>query len=367
MNAAPLEGVPVMLSGTKSAATTTDSNGSYSFSKLRAGGNYTITPVRPGMTFIPASRALSKLLRDESADFTSVIQPNVYKITGRVTDTRGPLAGAKINLEGSKLTSTLTDANGYYTFSDLREGGSYSVIPKGHLSFSPASRSFNNLRRNESADFSAKDQPVVYRISGRVRNAHQPLNGIRIKLDGTKSGSTTTDTNGYYSFTGLSAGGDYTITPSARLRFAPSHRSLNNLRQDGLADFLVEQENQTDEPDKFNDTTATACTDADQARERDALLNKYAATWERGIESEKPRIIEQAIKAQLPGVNAQSVEATAGLGSIRYDVAFDKCKPRVVTVNYQWQVKLYFNGESRAAAVRKRKTCGRVLGAWICH
>lgn len=356
-----------MLTGARSASTTTDSKGSYSFTKLRAGGNYTITPIRPGVTFIPGSRSLSKLSRDESADFTSVVQPNVYKISGRVTDTRGPLGGVKISLEGSKLTSTLTDANGYYSFSDLREGGSYSVIPKGQLGFNPASRSVNNLRQNESADFSAMDQPVVYNISGRVRNAHQPLNGIRITLDGTKSGSTTTDTNGYYSFNGLSAGGNYTITPRAPLRFTPSIRSLNNLRQDGLADFFVEQEVETDEPDKLDETTETACTDADQVRERDSLLNKYAATWERGIESEKPRVIEQAIKDQLPGVNTQRVEATASLGPIRYDVAFHKCKPRVVNASYQWQVKLYFNGESKASAVRKRKTCAKVLGAWVCH
>jgi hypothetical protein len=55
------------------------------------------------------------------------------------------------------LTSMTTDANGYYAFSELREGGIYTVTPKGQLKFTPPRRSFGDLRRNESADFFQSD------------------------------------------------------------------------------------------------------------------------------------------------------------------------------------------------------------------
>ena len=63
------------------------------------------------------------------------------------------LSSVKIKLEGSKLTSIWTDANGYYSFSDLRAGGSYTIAPVAAGKFKPSSRTFNDLRRDESADF----------------------------------------------------------------------------------------------------------------------------------------------------------------------------------------------------------------------
>jgi hypothetical protein len=54
------------------------------------------------------------------------------------------------------LTSTTTDADGNYTFGDLRAGGSYTITPRAGGSFSPASRYFDSLRRDEPADFLAQ-------------------------------------------------------------------------------------------------------------------------------------------------------------------------------------------------------------------
>ena len=146
----PIGGVKIMLAGAKTASTTTDANGNYTFSELQAGGRYTITPgVR--MHFTPPSRSFNNLQQDESANFS--VPPQVYKISGRVMSATQPLGGVKVKLEGSKLTSTTTDAGGNYTFGDLRAGGSYTITPRALTSFKPASRSFDNLRRDESADF----------------------------------------------------------------------------------------------------------------------------------------------------------------------------------------------------------------------
>jgi hypothetical protein len=72
-----------------------------------------------------------------------------------------PLSGVKIKLEGSKLTLIWTDANGYYAFSDLRAGGDYIISPMAPMNFKPSSRTFNDLRRDESADFFGKNDATL--------------------------------------------------------------------------------------------------------------------------------------------------------------------------------------------------------------
>jgi hypothetical protein len=60
--------------------------------------------------------------------------------------------------------------------------------------------------------------PVVpLQISGHVTSAATgaALPGVVLTLSGTGSGTATTDGNGTYSFAGLAAGGNYTITPAA--------------------------------------------------------------------------------------------------------------------------------------------------------
>ena len=145
-----LRDVKISLEGSKLTSTTTDANGYYSFSDLRADGTYTITP-RGAMPFDPPRRTFNNLRHDESADFTVKIP--VYQISGRVLSLAGPRGGVTVALEGSKLTSTTTDNNGYFSFGDLRAGGDYTVTPRGQLRFTPPRRSFNNLQRDGSGDF----------------------------------------------------------------------------------------------------------------------------------------------------------------------------------------------------------------------
>ncbi len=151
-----------------------------------------------------------------------------------------PLGGIKILLGGSKTASTISDANGKYAFSGLSAGGNYTITPGAQMNFSPASRSLNNLRQDESADFSVPSES--YKISGRVMSASQPLGGIKILLGGSKTAWTTSDANGNYAFSDLRAGDSYTITPGAQMNFKPASRSFNNLRRNESADFVVPSE-----------------------------------------------------------------------------------------------------------------------------
>jgi len=80
--------------------------------------------------------------------------PNpVYKISGRVMSLAGPLSKIRISLEGPTASSSTTDANGYYAFGNLVAGTSYTITPLNQLRIAPTHHYFENLRRDESADF----------------------------------------------------------------------------------------------------------------------------------------------------------------------------------------------------------------------
>jgi hypothetical protein len=351
-NNQPLGGVKVSLEGSKSVSQTTDGNGYYAFGDLRAGGSYKVSP-RGQMGFSPLSRNLDNLRRDESADFT--VETPVFKISGRVTSPSQPLAGVKISLAGSKLTSTTTDGNGYYAFSELREGGSYTVTPKAQMKLNPPSRSFDNLRRDEPADFVGREQFELYKISGRVTDARGPLVGITIRLDGTKTDSTATNASGNYTFSNLPAGGNYNITTRAEMKFKPANHSFDNLRHDESADFLGQNDPPPPPP-------PNPCSEADQNRALNTLRS-FEPRWRQQIEGERARII----KENVPG-DIQAAHAEASLGEIDFQYAFPKpCKAAVVTARYVWQIVSPLASGRKSVSRQRIIGCGKFLGGWVCH
>ena len=77
---------------------------------------------------------------------------------------------------------------------------------------------------------------TTYTISGQVNlSGGGALSGVTVMLSGGAGGSTTTDSSGNFSFTGLAAGGSYTVTPSlSGYSFSPLSQTFNNLhRQPG--------------------------------------------------------------------------------------------------------------------------------------
>ncbi len=276
----------------------------------------------------------------------------VYRISGQATGVDKPLAGITIKLDGARVALATTDERGYFSFNDLSGGASYVITPVAGptINFTPRSRSFNNLSRNESTNFVG--QSSSYKISGRVTDGSQPLGGIKIKLVGTMLTAHTTDANGYYAFTDLRSGGSYTVTPlSDQTNFTPGNRSFTNLTQDESANFsgVVQR-----------DLPPEVCTEDDQARARDALLRRYSGEWQRTIESEEARIIAETLTRNVPvGVEPRTTEATASLGAIRYEVAFIGCAPDTVTAIYEWKVSMLLNGTRKSVLVPKRRNLQR--------
>ncbi len=58
-------GVTVNLSGTQSGSKVTDASGNYSFAGLPMGGNFTVTPSKAGLSFVPASKSFTNLSADQ--------------------------------------------------------------------------------------------------------------------------------------------------------------------------------------------------------------------------------------------------------------------------------------------------------------
>jgi hypothetical protein len=235
---APLAGVTVTLSGAQSATTTTDAAGRYSFAGLTAGANYTVTPSRANYTFAPASLSFNNLSGDQAGNFSGTL--NSYKISGRVGDaSNNALAGVTLTLGGAQATTTTTsDASGNYSF-NLPAGGNYTVTPsRAHYTFAPASLSFNNLSGDQAGNFAATLN--THTIGGRVTDGtNNPLSGVSVTLGGTQNATTTTDAGGNYSFAGLAAGGNYTVTPAKQnYTFSPRSLSFTNFGGDhARADF----------------------------------------------------------------------------------------------------------------------------------
>ena len=153
-----------------------------------------------------------------------------------------PLGGAEVVLnDGTSLTSVITESDGSYQFSRLREGGNYTVsAAKPHFTMTPASQTFNNLNSDQVLDFSAitSDSPF-HTISGQITENGVPLSGVTVTLSGSQSGLRISDSNGNYSFE-LIIAGNYTVTPSITgFNFTPPSQTFNGLNANQTANFAA--------------------------------------------------------------------------------------------------------------------------------
>jgi len=162
-----------------------------------------------------------------------------YSISGKLTDNFGAIvANVSVGLYGSQTKTTVTDNAGNYTFESLLSGGNFKVAPAGanYLS-SPATLFFRRLSVNQAANFTIIP---LYGISGQILNeAGSPVTGVTVRLIGSQTSTVTTDANGRYSFAGLRADGNYTVTPSRNFYiFNPPSRVYNTLTGNQTADFV---------------------------------------------------------------------------------------------------------------------------------
>jgi len=288
----PVIGATVTLTGVTDQGsnvtftTTTDSTGSFNFTNLRP-GTYTVTETQPAgyldgkdavgtPTGTVSNDVLGNIVVQAGATITGdnfgELAPNT--ISGSVfsdANNNGVreagdtgISGATVALTGTNdlsqnVTQTaVTDVNGNYSFTDLRPG-TYTVTetqPPNYLDGTDKAGSSNGTAGNDvissiklvsgtsaaGENFGEVAAPtlsgVVYvdnNVNGTYDSgADSGISGVTITLTGTDdlghnvNVTTTTDSNGTYSFTGLRPG-TYTVTETQPDTYPDAHDSVGNL------------------------------------------------------------------------------------------------------------------------------------------
>ena len=227
-DSAPLSGVSISYTG---GSTATDASGYYSFA-VSPGWSGTVTPSKSGYTFSPASKTFTNVTVSQTQDFVGTTLNVVVSGTVSRSSDSVPLSGVSISYTGG---STTTDGSGYYSF-EVSPGWSGTVTPsKSGYTFSPASKTINNVSSDQSQDFVGTLQDVT--VSGLVYQNEAGLGvsgvaGVVITYHDflySTGSATTTDGSGYYSFE-VKYGWSGTLMPSkAGYDFSPPSRSLSNV------------------------------------------------------------------------------------------------------------------------------------------
>lgn len=140
--------------------------------------------------------------------------------------------GVTVKLSGATTATTTTDANGNYIFPNLLIG-TYTItviLPSGYAATTATSKTYSTLVFNQVLNFGIIP---LYTISGNVfddtnTNGSQGGNelgfpGATVALSGATSATTTTDSNGNYTFSNIYGGNNYTVA----LQMPSSYRSTN--------------------------------------------------------------------------------------------------------------------------------------------
>jgi len=161
----PISGALVTLTGSHTSSVLSDSQGNFRFSRLPTSGRYAVAVNKTHLTFDPASQTFLHPTTDQNVVFNGSL--NRHTISGRIVKTDGSgLSGITVKLVQSTTTVT-TDEDGNYAFPNLVEGDNYTVTPvAATFGFLPASRDFDNLPADQTANFVAKTLPQILTMDG---------------------------------------------------------------------------------------------------------------------------------------------------------------------------------------------------------
>jgi len=223
-------GATVKLTGTATATVTANSLGAYTFTGLLP-GSYTLTPGLTGYVFTPANQAVTISTINVTANFTSAVA--TYSISGTISGAGGN--GATVSLSGAASATTTASATGTYSFTGL-PAGAYTVTPsKAGYVFTPANHAISITNASLVENFSSALQ--TFTLTGTVSGAGS--NSVTVKLTGAATATTTANSSGAYTFSGL-VPGTYNVTPSATgYNFTPANQAVTITTAAMTANFSV--------------------------------------------------------------------------------------------------------------------------------
>ncbi len=210
---------------------TTNENGEYSFESIGS-GTFTVKPLSPlfgDMTFSPASITVTfsgtPLTITDIVGSETATEPT-YAVSGKVLDATGTgIASAELRIyllgEDDLISVELSDSQGNYRFSGLSAGTYEIYVYKENVGFTKEKLTITI----SGADAVAEEFTVsgggttTHPVSGRIADAQgNGASGVTVYLvpfteDGQGSSTIArTDNNGFYFFSGISAG-VYKIQP----------------------------------------------------------------------------------------------------------------------------------------------------------
>ena len=165
-----MNNVLVSLTGALAATTTTLADGTYSFTNLPGGGNYTLSCSYPKFSF--NDFPISNLSSNRTVNFSGRLA--TFTISGVVSDVNNgsSLNGLWVTLTGSRTGAAGTNSIGY-SFTNLPIDGTYTVTAyaasgntlfTNYLVSSPTSQTFNGLSANMTANFGVRQ--LFYLLTG---------------------------------------------------------------------------------------------------------------------------------------------------------------------------------------------------------
>lgn len=159
-------------------------------------------------------------------------------------------------VSSNTLIATTVDFNGNYSFTKLPSGDTYILRPSRigpeTYTYSPANFTVSNLSADQTVNFT--ESIATFMLSGRIRTSNgTPIGGVDVKLNSGTSGSTQTDSNGFYSFANLAVT-SYNVSPvSASYSFSPVGATvyLNSNQTQDFEGTPIGKSNPIDDPSFF--------------------------------------------------------------------------------------------------------------------
>ncbi|OGS20244.1 MAG: hypothetical protein A2252_00695 [Elusimicrobia bacterium RIFOXYA2_FULL_39_19] len=231
-----ISGATVTISGLANSNVLTGTSGYYQFVDLTS-GTYHITPMKENYLFDPSSRTYLSL----NSTFTAqnfigtymFVFSSTFSISGYIKEeSSAAVSGVTVALSGFASSTTVTDANGFYQFTQLSTG-TYGVTPsKTNCVFSVSSLTCIISNVSLSSQNITASVFHFYNLSGSVKNGGLGLEGVTMALTGATNATTATDVNGNYEFLAISTG-TYVLTASKTdWSFVPAEITFASMNAD---------------------------------------------------------------------------------------------------------------------------------------